>query len=547
MMKKFLALSLVIVLTFSLLLISCGKAVMSEAELEALEEINQDVRDEFAKLRGETVIETDKESESEEESKDDFVEEDSDTGVLRYETLNGMTPWQLYYQERSRINVASNFTVVADEEMFVHLLQNGETFDYDDKQTTVKKYVGNDFSMVSQNADSVNQLNCQYVGGMVYNVRSEDGHAIRYYATPDQLSQVLGMNPFAAKFVNIPDSWFSGIVFLKYQNDNRYCLEFELQSEQHNLIFENTDIFKSFDTSEISNVKYTVYFTEEGRLESAVSSAVLKTQNNGMETTVDYINRSSVKDFDVTVVAAPSNPQMYTPVDVSNILANKELDIHNYEGNWVSDDTSHWHNCNGEKCSSVGDKAVHTWNGGEIVTPATETADGLKLFTCTVCAKTKTEAVKYGPAMTVTEAEWRAALARELYYNVTVVYGDNGYDESTGQAFLRFKETIEYDGDLRRLDGEVRENSGDMDSAEIADIVGMGLEYYSSAVYDENLGVYVLSPQSEGEVRFPLVYKFENGKLICFELHYASTVEEMYKIQWMTLEFSNYGTTVLAQ
>ena len=547
MMKKFLALALVIVLTFSLLLVSCGKAVMSEAELEALEEINQDVRDEFSKLRGETVVDPESEWNTEEDVTDDFVEEDPDMGVLKYETLNGMTPWQLYYQERARINSVSNFTEIVDQEMAVNLLENGATFDYNDIQTTVKKYAGNDFSLVSQNADRVNQLNCQYVGGMVYNVRSVDGHAIRYFATLDQLSQVLGMNPFTSKLIDAPSSWFEGIVFLKYQNDNRYCLQFELLSEQYSLIFDDIDIFKSFDISQISNVKYTVYFTEDGRFESAVSSAVMKTESNGTQTTVKYSTRSSVKNIDQTTVEAPSNAVKYIPVDVSNVLANRELEIHNYASEWVSDDTSHWHNCKGEQCNSISDKQEHTWNGGEVITPATEKADGVKLFTCTACAKTKTQAVKYGPSTTVTEAEWRAALAKELYYNVTVVYSDNCYDESTGAVIGRFRQTIEYDGDLCRFGGEVRENSGDMDSAEIADIVGMGLEYYSSAKYDENLGVYVLSPQSGGEVRYPLVYKFENGKLVHFELHFASTAEEMYKIQWMTLEFSNYGTTSLAQ
>ena len=546
-MKKFLALTLVLILTFSFLLTSCGKAVMSEEELEALEEINQNVRDEFAKLRGEKLPEPEKETDSDEEPEDDFAEEDPDTGRSSYETLNGMTPWQLYSQERAKINSVSNLTVIADQEMLVYLSQDGETFDYSDKQTTVKKYVDGDFSMVSQNADSVNQMNCRYVDGMVYSVRSVDGHAIRYFAASEQLSQALGMDPFSSNLIAVPDAWFYGIKFYKDNNDTKYYLEFELLSEQYNLIFDELDIFTSFDINEISDVKYTVYFTEEGQLESAVSSAVMKTENNGMETTVNYSIKSAVRDIDKTAVEAPSNPETYIPVDISNILENRELDIHDYASDWISDDTSHWHDCKGEKCNAVGDKQAHAWNGGEVVTPATETADGVKRFTCTVCSKTKTEPIKYGPAMTVTEAEWRAALARELYYNVTVVYGDNGYDESTGQAFLRFKETIEYDGDLRRMDGEVSENSGDMDSAEIADIVGMGLEYYSSAVYDENLGVYVLSPQSEGEVRFPLVYKFENGKLIYFEFHYASTVEEMYKIQWMTLEFSNYGTTVISQ
>ena len=36
---------------------------------------------------------------------------------------------------------------------------------------------------------------------------------------------------------------------------------------------------------------------------------------------------------------------------------------------------------------------------------------------------------------------------------------------------------IKYDGEWASYDGDVRENSGDMDSAEIAEIVGYGIDY----------------------------------------------------------------------
>ncbi|MBO7080216.1 MAG: hypothetical protein J6W64_10565 [Bacilli bacterium] len=64
---------------------------------------------------------------------------------------------------------------------------------------------------------------------------------------------------------------------------------------------------------------------------------------------------------------------------------------HNFSSDWSSDATSHWHACS--HCDEVQDKADHTWNTGEVTTPATSTAKGEKTYTCTVCGATKTEEI----------------------------------------------------------------------------------------------------------------------------------------------------------
>ena len=60
---------------------------------------------------------------------------------------------------------------------------------------------------------------------------------------------------------------------------------------------------------------------------------------------------------------------------------------------WENDETNHWHECTASGCEEKLDTAAHTWNAGEITTPATFTSDGVKTYTCTVCEKTKTETV----------------------------------------------------------------------------------------------------------------------------------------------------------
>lgn len=60
---------------------------------------------------------------------------------------------------------------------------------------------------------------------------------------------------------------------------------------------------------------------------------------------------------------------------------------------WENDETNHWHVCTASGCEEKLDTAAHTWNAGEITTPATFTSDGEKTYTCTVCEKAKTETV----------------------------------------------------------------------------------------------------------------------------------------------------------
>ena len=90
---------------------------------------------------------------------------------------------------------------------------------------------------------------------------------------------------------------------------------------------------------------------------------------------------------------------------------------HKYE--WKHDETNHWQECS--VCGNTIDKAEHTyaahkcedpatctkaecgyvkpagqhsWNDGEVTTPATCTTDGVKTYTCKVCSETKTETIK---------------------------------------------------------------------------------------------------------------------------------------------------------
>ena len=70
---------------------------------------------------------------------------------------------------------------------------------------------------------------------------------------------------------------------------------------------------------------------------------------------------------------------------------------------WQKDETNHWKKCTNTGCTHTEQSAAHTWNGGMETTPPTHTQDGVKIYTCTVCGQTKTEAVPKLPSKPVIE------------------------------------------------------------------------------------------------------------------------------------------------
>lgn len=65
---------------------------------------------------------------------------------------------------------------------------------------------------------------------------------------------------------------------------------------------------------------------------------------------------------------------------------------HTYGTDWESDnDDDHYHIC--FVCSGKADVTPHSYDSGMITIPATETTEGVKTYTCSVCHHTKTETV----------------------------------------------------------------------------------------------------------------------------------------------------------
>lgn len=78
---------------------------------------------------------------------------------------------------------------------------------------------------------------------------------------------------------------------------------------------------------------------------------------------------------------------------VCEFIATEEIPMlaHQFASEWSTDESNHWHVCT--VCGAEEDKAAHTKNGGVVTTEPTETTEGERTFTCTVCDYTWTEVI----------------------------------------------------------------------------------------------------------------------------------------------------------
>ncbi len=164
------------------------------------------------------------------------------------------------------------------------------------------------------------------------------------------------------------------------------------------------------------STSFSIYFSDKENVivsfvlgEERTSNALLYTISEDRlitfyETVVDKEKGIAYKDglfgADFTVEADYNTVKMamkYTETSAITLICTLytgELEHeHTFASTWSSDDDYHWHAATCEHTDKVSKKAEHEWNEGVITTPATEEADGVKTYSCTVCNKTKTERI----------------------------------------------------------------------------------------------------------------------------------------------------------
>ncbi len=105
------------------------------------------------------------------------------------------------------------------------------------------------------------------------------------------------------------------------------------------------------------------------------------TWNNGEVTRQATCTTAGVKTFTCTVCGATRTEEIAV-----------DSDAHSW-GAWTDAGDGEHHQRVCEHNSAHAETAEHTWNNGEITTPATCETAGVKTFTCTVCGATKTEEI----------------------------------------------------------------------------------------------------------------------------------------------------------
>jgi len=222
---------------------------------------------------------------------------------------------------------------------------------------------------------------------------------------------------------------------------------------------------------------------------------------------------------------------------------------HSFKSDWSKDATHHWHACDGKDCTEVSEKAEHTW-GDPVVNEAKE-----KVYTCSVCSQTKTEAIK----TTVTADEWTAAFdlgtnwkitftaTHPVYHQtMTIMQMRDGnkfhcketmkdtesgaeesyedYDEIVGEQWYGYRYDREQDKfEKVTITDPVDERLASM----MADYLPEFIKDKDTYTYDEAKKAYVadeiLADEDYADIKSVALY-FEDGKLVALE--YVIVMEE---------------------
>lgn len=216
---------------------------------------------------------------------------------------------------------------------------------------------------------------------------------------------------------------------------------------------------------------------------------------------------------------------------------------------WSKDDTSHWHACTGEDCTEVADKADHTWDEGKVTTEATQEADGVKTFTCTVCSQTKTEPVVFTG---LSEEEWNAAFESSLFenfkYTEEAAVNGSGVSVDTKTEYKFTKDSV---WGKMTLAGQSQEETSS-DAEEVAELRKqlvdsiIALAPYDSYKYDAETKSYKATKPVEietlGTSTSDVTLKFADNKLVEIKYNVSFTQEGISFTATSTVTISDYGT-----
>lgn len=235
----------------------------------------------------------------------------------------------------------------------------------------------------------------------------------------------------------------------------------------------------------------------------------------------------------------------------STALALSSCGKHTFKTDWEKDATHHWHACEDADCTEVSDKAEHTWDEGEETTFATDTADGVMTYTCTVCKQTKTEGSTFD-GLNVTQ--YGEAVDEETLRNVTVAISIVSGGQTADSTLMLNGDEYDHNGAI--LGGTVLIDGSDASTANL--LRGKYLFFskvlYKYLTYDAATKVYTVS--NDCTVSFTdeiednvTTYKsikmtFSGSRVQTVEAEFETTQEGVDPVTGtVKLTLSAYGTT----
>ena len=159
---------------------------------------------------------------------------------------------------------------------------------------------------------------------------------------------------------------------------------------------------------------------------------------------------------------------------------------------WENDETNHWRECTVRGCNEQLDKAAHTWDEGAITTEATFVNDGVKTYTCTVCAKTRTESVAFECAEVPFE---KSTVADKTYATITIT------DDTIGTYYFKYNvsdvsmdKTESYWIVVNKVGGGLTQN--DVNNCKIYDA---NKQTIKDTIYTQAAGQFMATREGTGE------------------------------------------------
>ena len=219
---------------------------------------------------------------------------------------------------------------------------------------------------------------------------------------------------------------------------------------------------------------------------------------------------------------------------------------------WSYDDTSHWHACTHEGCELVADKSDHVWDAGRITTKPTQDADGVKVFTCTHCAKTKTETVTFTG---MTEEEWNAVFAESVFenfaYREDAVVSGKGISVSTETIYKFTKDDawmkMTVAGESREDYAPGKEEARATRAQLLRSIKDLAL--YEKYAYDAEAKTYkaksAVSIAAMNASTEDITLTFADGKLVEIKYTVSFAQSGAFMTADSTVTISDYGTVSL--